>query len=115
MSGDDVEKTGPHPAVAATRNEGTIVVNTKVVIGLLVLLLGGTVGGGGISLANANKEPSAEVVEKVNDKLGAIVVTLTEMKSELKASADDNKRRDKVDADHEERLRKIEEKIRIAR
>lgn len=108
MSGDDVEKTGPHPAVVATRSEGTIVVNTKVVMGLLVLLLGGTVGGGGISLASAAKEPSADMVEKVNQSLNEIKISLTEMKSEVKAAADGDNKRDVVDADHEARLRKLE-------
>lgn len=99
------ERTGPHPVVVATRNEGTLVINTKTIIVVLVALLGGTVSGGGITLANTQK---GDVVEKVNESLNEIKISLTEMKAEVKAASDGDKKRDEVDADHEVRIRKLE-------
>lgn len=118
---DTDEHSGPHPAVAATRNEGNLVINTKTMMMLGALLLGGTVGGGGISLAT--KAPSAPVtapevtaalvdlnakVVASNVTLGAITVTLAEMKQQLNSTSRENDKRDADVADHEARLRRLE-------
>ena len=107
------EPTGPHPVSTETRSEGSLNINTRTLVMAAVLLLGGTVGGGGITLASkAAPETAPEVtvaLADMNQKLAAITITLAEMKTQLNGTGRENDKRDAASLDHEQRLRKIEQ------
>ena len=88
---------------------------------LLSLLLGGVVGGGGMTLARApDPIPSSLAgdvaalkvsTEKLNEKMEGINVTLAKIEGSLSKQADDAHRLREDVADHEKRIRELERRL----
>ena len=87
-------------------------VSPKMLAMLGALLLGGTLGGGSISLASQTQPHTAPEVTAaladVSAKLANITVTLAELKTQINGTSRENDKRDAAVADHETRLRRIE-------
>lgn len=115
------DTTGPHPIVAATKQEGLLVINLRTIVIAVVALLGGGIGGGSISLAGSNSVPedvrrdlseTRTSLKELSAQVSTIGAQLARMTASIEAAQHDGARMSDAIGDHETRLRSIERRLR---
>lgn len=107
-----VHDSGPHPVLVATRNEGVFTVNTRTLVLIAFALLGGGAGSTGIQLISGSPTEVREELKDMNKQLNEISASIIKLTAEMKESGNANVRLNTLIADHEARIRKLEEKMK---